>query len=39
LKAVFVTEAGVERRVPWRRLPDVVDDLGATGSVFPLISR
>ena len=27
-EAVFVTEAGVEHRVPWRRLPDVVDDLG-----------
>ena len=27
-EAVFVTEAGVEHRVPRRRLPDVVDDLG-----------
>jgi hypothetical protein len=26
-EAVFVTEAGVGRRVPWWRLPDVVDDL------------
>ena len=27
-EAVFVTEAGVEQRVPWWRLPDVVDELG-----------
>jgi hypothetical protein len=27
-EAVFVTEAGVEHRVPWRRLPDVVGGLG-----------
>jgi hypothetical protein len=27
-EAVFVTEAGVEQRVPWGRLPDVVDELG-----------
>jgi hypothetical protein len=38
-EAVFVTEAGVQHRVPWRRLPNVVDDLGATGSVIPLLSR
>lgn len=26
-EAAFVTEAGVEHRVRWRRLPDVVDEL------------
>jgi len=27
-EAVFVNEAGVEQRVPWWRLPDVVGELG-----------
>src|SRR6185312_12005343 len=34
-EAVIVTEAGVEHRVPWRRLPDVVDDLGRPVRSFP----
>jgi hypothetical protein len=34
-EAVFVTEAGVEQRVPWWRLPDVVDELGRPVRSFP----
>lgn len=34
-EALFVTEAGVELRVPWRRLPDSVDDLGRPVRSFP----
>jgi hypothetical protein len=34
-EAVFVTEAGVEQRVPWWRLPDVFDELGRAVRSFP----
>jgi len=34
-EAVFVTEAGVEKQVPWRRLPDVVDEIGGPVRSFP----
>jgi hypothetical protein len=34
--AVFVTEAGVEERLPWWRLPDVVDEVGRPVQSSPL---
>lgn len=34
-EAVFVTETGVEQRVPWWRLPDVVGELGRPVRSFP----
>lgn len=32
--AVFVTASGEERRVPWRWLPQVVDEVGGPGRAF-----
>lgn len=34
-EAVFVTRAGVERRVPWRWLPEAVDELERPVRSFP----
>ena len=34
-EAVFVTETGVEQRVPWWRRPDVVGELGRPVRSFP----
>ena len=34
-EAVFVTEGGVERRVPWEWLPEVVGELGRPARSFP----
>jgi len=34
-EAVFVTEAGVERRVPWEWLPEMVGELQRPVRSFP----
>ncbi|WP_312026399.1 TnsA-like heteromeric transposase endonuclease subunit [Rhodococcus aetherivorans] len=34
-EAVFAGESGVERRVPWRRVPEVVDELVRPVRSFP----
>ncbi|MEV6335194.1 TnsA-like heteromeric transposase endonuclease subunit [Nocardia vinacea] len=34
-EVAFVTETGVEQRVPWWRLPDLIDELGQPVRSFP----